>query len=51
MNIGFSFACFILIGLIIMDKSKNRNYKPYLVGIGGFVIRQISIYLASYNVV
>jgi hypothetical protein len=40
-NIQYSITYSILISLILYDKSKEKNYKPYLVALGCFFLHQI----------
>ena len=44
-HIVFGIVDAILIGLILFDKSKGKNYKPYLFALGCFLICQTITYL------
>jgi len=40
-QIIFTGISLTLIGLIILDKTNNRNFRPYLIALTGFILSQI----------
>ena len=44
-NIQYTIAYSILIFLIFYDKSHGRDYKPYLLAIGCFLVHQIVFHI------
>jgi len=44
-NVQYTIIYFILICLIFYDKSKGKDYNPYLVAVGGFALHQIVFHI------
>ena len=44
-NIQYGITYTILICLILYDRKNNRNYQPYLVAIGAYVIHQVVFHI------